>query len=352
LTGSQLVARVKKREFPPAVLLLGPEAYERRRIKEALTAAFAEGAVAQLDLAEVTLAAVLDDARALSLFASDRLIWVVNAEAALPRTARASEDDDSQGESGAGGGNAAPLAAYLKNPTPGVVIVFEALRFDFEGDDKRKQDRVRKFYSALHDVVELRRFATHEARSEAESLARRAGLWLQPEALDLLVEALGADIARIAVEIEKLALYAGKRALSGDDIAELVPDARSTTIFSLVNALGRRDRTRALELLDTLTSEGIYLPLALSFLATQFRMAMAAREAGLKSAQQVQAHFTRLGVPMWGSKADQVWQTVAKFSKSQTERALKLISEADRGLRDARPDDRIVMEQFLLKLTA
>ena len=352
MTASQLVARVKKRDFPPAVLLLGQEAYERRRIKEALTGAFSEGAVTQLDLAEVTLAAVLDDARALSLFASDRLIWVVNAESALPRTSKASDEDESEGESSAGGGDGASLGVYLKNPTPGVVIVFEAIRFDFEGDDKRKQDRVRKYYSALRDVVELRRFAAHEARAEAESLARRAGLSLQPEALDLLVEALGADIARIAVEIEKLALYAGKRALSADDIAELVPDARSTTIFSLVNALGRRDRTRALELLDTLTSEGIYLPLALTFLSSQFRMAMAAREAGLKSAQQVQAHFTRMGVPMWGSRADQVWQTAAKFSKPQLERAMKLISEADRGLRDARPGDRIVMEQFLLKLTA
>ena len=352
MTGAQLLARAKKRDFPPAVLLLGPEAYERRRIKEGLTAAFAEGAVAQLDLAEVTLAAILDDARALSLFASDRLIWVVNAEAALPRTAKSSEEDDPETESGTSGGDAAPLAAYLKDPTPGVVLVFEAMRFDFEGDDKRKQDRVRKFYSALREVVELRRFAAHEARAEGELLARRAGLSLEPGALDLLVEALGADIARIAVEIEKLALYAGTRTISSDDIANLVPDARATTIFALVNALGRRDRIRALELLDTLTSEGIYLPLALTFLSTQFRLAMAAREAGLKSAQQVQAHFTRMGVPMWGSRADQVWQTVAKFGKPQLERAMKLISETDRGLRDARPDDRLIMEQFLLKLTA
>jgi hypothetical protein len=29
-----------------------------------------------------------------------------------------------------------------------------------------------------------------------------------------------------------------------------------------------------------------------------------------------------------------------------------LIFQADRGLRDARPDDRIVMEQFVLRLTA
>jgi hypothetical protein len=31
---------------------------------------------------------------------------------------------------------------------------------------------------------------------------------------------------------------------------------------------------------------------------------------------------------------------------------MKLISETDRALRDTKPDERIIMEQFLLKLTA
>src|SRR5207248_10635764 len=124
----------------------------------------------------------------------------------------------------------------------------------------------------------------------------------------------------------------------------------AVNVFALVNAMGRRDRARSLEILDTLTREGEYLPLALAFLSTQFRMAMVAREAGLKSSAAVQAHFTRLGVQMWSARVEQVYQTVSKFTQPQLERALKLIFEADRGLRDARPDDRIVMEQFILQL--
>ena len=50
--------------------------------------------------------------------------------------------------------------------------------------------------------------------------------------------------------------------------------------------------------------------------------------------------------------ADQISQTASKFSKAQLERAMKLIFEADRGLRDARPDDRVVMERFILQLVA
>jgi DNA polymerase-3 subunit delta len=348
MTVPQFLARVKKSGPPPVALLIGPEAYQRRQVKQALAAAFPAEAVVTHDLGEVSLAAVLDDARSLSLFAVERLIWVVNAEAALPRGRAAGADGDDERIAD---GDPAPLAAYAKDPTPHVSLVFEASRFDFEGDDKRKLERVAKFFAAIPETVELRRLDTHSARLEAGRLATAAGARLDAESLDLLVESLGADIARIAVEIEKLALYAGQRALGVDDIAALVPDARASNIFALVNALGRRDRARSLEILDTLTREGEYLPLALAFLSTQFRMALVAREANLKTAQQIQGHFTRLGVPMWGSRAEQVLQTANRFSRPQLERALQLTFEADRGMRDARPDDRIVMERFILALS-
>jgi DNA polymerase-3 subunit delta len=350
VTVPQFLSRVKKGGPPAVALLIGPEAYQRQQVKRALTVAFPPEAVTAHDLAEVSLASVVDDARSLSLFAAERLIWVVNAEAALPRGRGAEGDGESSGA--AADGDPAPLAAYVKDPTPGVALVFEASRFDFEGDDKRKLERVAKFYAAVPETVELRRLDARSARLEAERLAAAAGAHLDAEALDLLVESLGADIARIAAEIEKLALYAGERAVGVEDIAALVPDARASSIFALVNALGRRDRARSLEILDTLTREGEYLPLALAFLSTQFRMALVAREANLKSAQQIQGHFSRLGVPMWGSRAEQVHQTLTRFSRPQLERAVKLTFEADRGMRDTRPDDRIVMERFILALSA
>jgi len=352
LTPAQLLALVKQGKRPPALLLLGPEAYDRRRIKEVLTAGVPEGSLAEHDLTEVTLAEVLDDARALSLFATDRLIWVVNGEAALPRGRAGEAAEESDDGAPSGSGDSAPLANYVKDPTPGVMLVIEAIRFDFEGDDKRKQERVRKFYGAITSVVEFRRYAAQEARAEAELLIRKAGVRMDESALDLLVEGMGADIARIAVEIEKLALFAGNRPVSVDEIAVLAPEARTVTIFALVNALGRRDRVRSLETLDTLVKEGEYLPLVLAFLSTQFRMALVAREAGLRAAGQIQSHFTRLGVPLWGSRPDQIAQTVSRFSQAQLQNAVKLISHADRRLRDARPDDRSIMEQFVIELTA
>lgn len=349
MTPTQFLARAKRGEIAPVCLFLGKEGYYRKKCRESLVAACA-AASETFDASQTSLAAILDDARAMSLFASERLIFVLNAESALPRSNRSAaltEDDD---EGSAGAVDSGILDAYVKDPTPGVTMVFEASRWDFEGDDKAKNDRARKFYAAIPEVVEFRRFTPDEARGELDRVARAMKVQLDPAAAESLVEALGADMGRISVELEKLATYG--KPIHADDLPLLVPDARQSTIFALVNALGRRDRPRALAALDALVREGEYLPLALTFLGTQFRTALAAKEANLRSAQQVQSHFQRSGIQMWGSRAEQVWTTAAKFSPKQLERGLKLIFEADRDLRSARPDDRTVMENFVVKLCA
>ncbi len=353
MTPAQFLARAKRNEIPPVCLFLGLENYNRKRCRDALFVARSGIEPEYFDAAETPLAAIIDDARSMSLFASERLMLVIGSEAAMPRSSRSAaavEDDDGEGDGPAAAASAGPLEAYVKSPTPGVTLVFEATRWDFEGDDKAKSERARKFFGVIPDVVEFRRFSPDEARQELAALARASGVKLEPAAAEALVDALAADVGRIAVEMEKLALYG--KPITVEDLPLLVPDARQSTIFGLVNALGRRDRARSLESLDALVREGEYLPLALTFLAGQFRMALVAKEANLRGSSQIQSHFQRSGIPMWGSRAEQVSQTAAKFSKEQLERGLKLIFEADRDLRCARPDDRTVVENFVVRLCA
>ncbi len=357
MTPEQFLDRLKKQPPAPAYLFLGPEPYNRERCRKGLIAAAlgAEGDVesgfTRHDLDQTSLAAALDDARSLSLFASQRLIWIGSAEAVLPRgraAAAAASDDE---EESADRGDLSPLTSYLREPTPGTVIVIEASRYDFDGEDKTKLERVQKFFAEIPALVEFRRFSPEAARSTAQALAKQAGLQIGLAELPLLLDATDNDVSRIAIEIEKLKLYAGDRKVTADDIAALVPDAQSATIFALVNALGRGDRMAALEVLDTLSSSGEYMPLALTFLATQFRMALAAREARATSASAIQAHFNKLGARIWPERARQIEQTVQVFSKSRLEQAVGRIFRADRDLRDARPDDRVVMEEMILELT-
>jgi DNA polymerase-3 subunit delta len=357
MTPDQFLLSLQKGAPAPVYLFLGPEPYQRERCRQALLDVVLgsapenrESGLTRVDLSEVPLAAALDDARALSLFASSRVIWIGSAEAILPRgrAAAAAESDD-----GGDAGETSQLAAYLREPTPGTVVVLESSRYGFEGEDKAKLERVQKHFASIPAQIEFRPFSPEAVRSLAQALAKKVGLQLGLAELAMLLDATGGDASRIAVEVEKLYLYTGgARKVTAEDIAALVPDAQATTIFALVAALGRSDRTRALEILDTLAREGEYMPLALTFLATQFRTALVAREAGLRNAAQIQAHFNKLGARMWPERARQIEQTVSAFSKSKLERAVGKLFEADRALRDARPDDRIVMEELILTLTA
>ena len=73
------------------------------------------------------------------------------------------------------------------------------------------------------------------------------------------------------------------------------------------------------------------MPLALTFLATQFRMALAAREAGLRGAGQIQGYFNKIGVRIWPERARQIEQTVEAFPKARLEKAVQKVFEADRA---------------------
>lgn len=358
MSPEDLLRSLAKQSPAPVYLFAGPESYRRdacRRalLDKALPPDDRDEGFTRHDLDEVSLSDVLDDARAMSLFASARLIWVSSSESALPRgraAAAAASDDEAAAPKSA---SSEELEAYCADPTPGVTLVFDAHKWDFDGDDKPKMERLRKFFSPVRATVEFTRFSTQEARELARSLASARSLKIATPELELLVETANHDASRIATEIEKLACFATPgTAVTAADITALVPDAHETTVFNLVNALARRDRIQSMELLDTLVRAGEYLPLALTFLAGVFRMALAAREQNLRSANDVQSYFQRQGVPMWRSRAEQISLAASRFPKDKLEQAIQAVFKADRDLKSARPDDRLVMENFVLRLTA
>jgi len=352
MSPSEFLSSLAKRPPAPAYLFLGPEGYERERCRKALIDRVLggenhEAGYTRHDLDEISLAAALDDARSLSLFAPRRVIWLASAESALPRGRAIQSDEESSSD------DASALSAYLTDPSPDTVIVLDAARYDFDGEDRAKIERVQKFFGAVTARVEFRPFSSEAARDLARTLARERGLQLGPAELSLLVEATGGEAQRIAQEIEKLSLWAGTtKAVTADDLTALVADARASTIFALVNAIGRNDRARSLEILHTLVREGEYMPLALAFLATQFRMALAASEADLHGSNAILGYFNRIGARIWPDRARQIEQTASSFSKAELQRAISKVFETDRALRDARPDDRIVMEEMILELTS
>ncbi len=356
MDAAQFLIQLQKKGPAPRLaagyVFLGSELFSRDGCRKALVEAVLppeerEGGLVEYDLAESSLHAVLEDARTLSLFAPTRLIAAYNAENVLGRS-REVEEDEAAAPPGAGG-----LEAYFRSPTPGVVLLFEALRFDWEDrDEKRKLERLVRFFQAVPVKVELHRFDQRAALEGARGLVRGNGLRIADDLLAELVEALGHNMARIANEISKLAVYAGGRQeITREALAALVPEARTSGIFELTDALASRNRNRALEILDTLTRMDVYLPLQISFLAGLFRHALAIKESGARTEGDVTRLFSKLGLPIWPARARQSLDTARLFSREQLERAMVLLFETDRDLRRDNPDDRLMMERLVWELT-
>ena len=334
----QFLARLAKQPPAPAYLFLGPEGYQRRLCRESLLERVLppdsrSDGFSQCDLEDRTLSDVLDDARSLSLFASERVIWISSAELALPRRLTAASEDDGDSK-----GSGSELSDYLQSPTPDTVIVFECSRFDFTGDDKPKLERVEKYYSAIKDVVEFRPFTPENIRYLAQQLAKERGLKLAGAELAALLDAVAGDATMLASEVEKLSLFMGTdRAVTLEDIRAIVPNSSQSTIFSLVSALGKRDRAAALRSLDILVREGEYLPLALTFLSTQFRLALAAKESRVANSQQALSLFQKLGVRIWRDRAEQIMFTAGAFNGNQlamlSPKSMKPIRNSEKATR-------------------
>jgi len=347
VTPKAFLARLREGRPAAGYLFLGNELFYRDRCRQALRQAAlgsdagpdAEGRF-EIDLRERPLLRLIEEARTLSLFAKSRLILGLNAESALPRAG--SKANDGAGE----------LERYFADPTPGVVVAFECTRYDpAERDDRAKLERVAAFYRAVPESVEMPRPDAAEALRIAKRLAAQQNLEFERDGLAELVEMLGADLARIERELEKLALYVDEgRPITKRDLEDMVPEARQSGAYALSDAIANRDQRSALETIDALARSGAYWPMQLTFLGGLLRQTLAAKEVG-GDVRRIQAELTRAGQRIWPSRARQLADTARFFSRSDLEKALEAIYEADRDLRRERPDDRLIIERLALRLT-
>ncbi len=92
------------------------------------------------------------------------------------------------------------------------------------------------------------------------------------QAASELASLCAADWQRTENEIEKLLLYVhGSRPISTEDVRELVDDARQTSIFDLVDAVGLRRRDAARLLMHKLVTEGAAPPYLIAMITRQIR---------------------------------------------------------------------------------
>ena len=151
----------------------------------------------------------------------------------------------------------------------------------------------------LSAVAEVREFAPLNAKRPSEGGCRR-GSWacggsMTTQAVQMLVDLVGPDLWALSTEVEKLTLYATGRAVTVEDVEELVVSAREVSVFVMVDGVLEGNRAGAMRSLTRLLEGDSTVTYLLAMLARQVRLMVLAKEL---LAQQVPQNElgARLGI--------------------------------------------------------
>ncbi len=360
LPASRSLDQIQKGAVAAGYLLLGTELYWRDRICAALKNAMGLEAGsfghAEFDLRQDSLDKVLEKARAHNLLAPRQLLFVKNAQGlASPRGRQAKAALDTTETQAR---RSDDLAAYFHHPNPSSTLVFEMMDVDLESDDWREKEKVKTRLEAFDDafqgrcdVVLLRSPGFGEAMELVRAEAAGRGCKMTPRAAEQLVAAFHRNMALIRMELEKLCLYDPEREwIDVEDVNRMIAGAAGGASLELTEAIGARDARHALQILDGLRRSGKYPPLVVSELARYLRQLILLKENKVRDARQA-------GKILWEAKLytpqaalPGLVEQARQFTGSQLLRGLKLAFEADLALRSSPPDDRLVLERFVLEL--
>ena len=121
-------------------------------------------------------------------------------------------------------------------------------------------------------VERVERLVPFEVKAWIGARARLHNIVLQPEAMDALAYALGADTERIDNELQKLKAYATGAPVTAADVRALVSGAIESDIFELTKAVVQHNHRVAVPLLERLLADGNAPQQILALLLWQFRV--------------------------------------------------------------------------------
>ena len=349
----RFLAEVASGRLKPGYVLLGDEAFHYQRCRAALLARFVpqenrDFCLHDLDLAETTIFDALDRAQTPSLMAPFQLVFVRGLKALYTRGAKKEEFK--------------AIDAYFRSPNPDalVVLVADHIRIPadarrMEMEDKARYERIRETLGEWCGIVELARASEEDAMRWLAAEAKAAGKQLAPEAARELADTLGADMMLVASEWEKLLLYTtGRVEITHEDVELMVSGAKQRSLYELTDAISRRDRLRALELLDGLlnaSEAGEDAAIGhLYMLARTFRQMLVIQEKGVRDSRAIwSALWPGFRLPPFAAE-DVIRQARRYTRRGDLMAALQLIAKADAEIRSNPVDKKLVLERLVLGL--
>ena len=314
-------------ELKPVYLLAGADRPKIARALERLRARFDSAAVEALEAAETSGADAVATCNALGLFGgSGRLVLVRDVH-------RWKVDD------------AKAIAEYLKTPAPETVLALV-------GEEVKKDSALAKACAKAGEVLVYDVAKRDLARWVAEQF-QRAGAKADAAACRALIELVGDNLDELALEVEKLATWAGDAEIGEADVEILVAARAEVPPFALADAWGRRDVAGALRALETALERSSprdrSLPGIVGRLAGHIRRVRTCQALEAEGISPRDA-ATRLKIHPFA--AEKAFSQAENFTRGELEDAVVRLAELDLATKGgSRLPDELSLERALVDVT-
>ncbi len=195
-------------------------------------------------------------------------------------------------------------------------------------------------------VVEFARPTEGEAAQWAATRAAELSVAIEPDAARLLVSATGPDLAVIDGELRKLRDFSNGQPITADAVREAVGIADGRTASDLIDLVCSRDGPAASALVPVVLSQpkasavGIVMSLTAhvlgigQVLVDRGNRVPPRQQASNLYAMMGEARSAPVGRP-WSEAVGAMTRHADRWDSASVDRALRLLAEADRTLKDA-----------------
>ncbi|NQU96892.1 MAG: DNA polymerase III subunit delta [Chloroflexi bacterium] len=176
------------------------------------------------------------------------------------------------------------------------------------------------------------------------------GAQVRPDAVGRLAWLVGGNLRMLEGEIGKLALYAGDRPVTVEDVDVMVSSAREGNVFAVVDAVLERRTGIATRALYGLLEDGTGVDSIIRLLTRQVRLVLLAKcllESGVKDRGEI---GSRIGLKQ-GFALDKTLRQAGRFGTGYLSDIHRRLLEADLASKTGRMDDRLSLEVLAARLS-
>ncbi|MBU2471710.1 MAG: DNA polymerase III subunit delta [Bacteroidetes bacterium] len=142
------------------------------------------------------------------------------------------------------------MLRYLQNPSHTTVLIMTGTKLD-------NRTTIAKAIRENGTVVEFKPLYDNQVHAWIRSHVKIFGKNITEEAAQLLAEYVGNSMREIHNELEKLSIYLGsKLTIEEDDVNAVVGVSKAYNVFALQNAIGQRDVSKAVTILENMMENG------------------------------------------------------------------------------------------------